>query len=65
MTEAEAAKKANETARKIVGDYVVSICGFPSMSTYDRMNGGDLVKTVEKALLDMYSSGVHDGINEG
>lgn len=65
MTEQEAAKKANETARKIVGDHIVSIAGYPSTGMYHSIGGDALVPVIEKALLDMYSSGVHDGINEG
>lgn len=43
-------EKANEIARKIVGDYVVSIIGFPSSGAYDQMKGGELVKAIEKPL---------------
>jgi len=65
MTEQEIARKANERARKIVGDHVVAIAGYPSEGVYEYLKGEALVSVIEKALLDMYGSGVHDGINEG
>ena len=44
-------QRANEAARKIVGDYVVSMCGFPSSTVYDKMKGDGLVASIEKAIL--------------
>lgn len=42
----------NETARKIVGDYLMSLYGVPSTSLYDKMKGDELVKAIEKSLAD-------------
>lgn len=43
---------ANEVARKIVGDYIVSVYGVPSLSIYEKMKGDQLVQSIEKALKD-------------
>ena len=65
MTQKEAQAKADETARKIVGDYIVSAYGVPSLSIYEKAKGIELVRSIKAALISMYDSGVHDGINEG